>query len=794
MIKCPSCSHDNPDDSRFCSGCGSSLVEAPTTPPTATTRGLGGSTSVDFLPGQHFGSRYQIVEEIGRGGMGVVYKAIDLEIDRIVALKMIRPELNRDPRMIRQFKQELILAREISHENVIRIHDLGEAEGIKYISMKYIEGTSLRDLLNATGRLTAEKTVSIGKQVCNALAAAHSKGVIHRDLKPQNIMIDRAGDAQVMDFGIARSLLAKEVTAAGTMIGTPHYMSPEQAQGKAADKRSDIYSLGCMLYEMITGSKPFEADTLEGLIHHHISEDPRAPSELNPGISKGLEKLILKAMNKDPARRFQSAEHLRQALDEAADGSQPTKRAPDAGMAQPTEGQDTEASIAVLPFRDMSPDKDQAYFCEGMAEEVTNALVKIECLRVAALTSAFQFKERGRDVRSIGKELNVGTILEGSVRKAGNRLRVTAQLVSVRDGYHLWSERYDRELDDVFEIQDAISEAIVGALAPRLVKEECRPVAHQRSRDTEAYNFYLKGRYHWNKRSSEGFKRAIEYFNLAINKDPAFALAYAGLADAYIMIPELPPGEAYPKAKAAVLKALELDDTIAEAHTSLGWILAGYEYNLAGSVAEYKKAFELNPNYATAHQWYALHLAATGRPDEALREIRLAQELDPLALVMYMAAAFILYMAGRYDEAIKECRKAIDMDPSFGPAHHPLIWVYDALKEYDKAIESWAAVFAHEKEGEKAKAIEKAYAESGYEAAMRLILDIFRNSEEPGGSPMQIAAMIAAVIGDADTAIELLEEAYKRREPDLFWIGALPAYNDLRSDPRFQDLLKRTGL
>jgi len=232
MIKCPSCSHDNPDDSRFCSGCGSSLVEAPTTPPTATTRGLGGSTSVDFLPGQHFGSRYQIVEEIGRGGMGVVYKAIDLEIDRIVALKMIRPELSRDPRMIRQFKQELILAREISHENVIRIHDLGEAKGIKYISMKYIEGTSLGDLLNATGRLTPEKTVSIGKQVCNALAAAHSKGVIHRDLKPQNIMIDRGGDAQVMDFGIARSLLAREVTAAGAVIGTPHYMSPEQAQGK----------------------------------------------------------------------------------------------------------------------------------------------------------------------------------------------------------------------------------------------------------------------------------------------------------------------------------------------------------------------------------------------------------------------------------------------------------------------------------------------------------------------------------------------------------------------------------
>jgi serine/threonine-protein kinase len=745
------------------------------------------------MPGQHFGPRYRIVEKIGRGGMGVVYKAIDLELDRVVALKMIRRELGRDPRMVEQFKREIILAREISHENVIRIHDLGEADGVKYISMKYIEGTSLRDLLTATGRLTLEKAVSIGKQVCSALAAAHRKGVIHRDLKPQNIMIDRDGDVQVMDFGIARSLQAKEVTEAGHIVGTPHYMSPEQAQGRTGDERSDVYSLGCILYEMATGHRPFEADTLEGLIHHHIEENPRAPSELNPGIPLDLEALILKALEKDPMRRFQSAGDLRQSLDEAAGSLQQTTTDQDTRSVEAAGVTDTQASIAVLPFRDMSPDKDQEYFCEGMAEEIINALVKTEGLRVAALTSALQFKERGRDIRSMGRDLNVGTILEGSVRKAGNKLRVTAQLLNVQDGYHIWSERYDRELEDVFAIQDAISQAIVKALAPRLIRKTAKPVPDQRSRDPEAYNLYLKGRYYWNKRSTEGIRKAIDYFEQAIGKDPKFALAYAGLADAFIMSPDYIPREAYPKAKAAALKALELDDAIAEAHTSLGWILIGYEHDFRGGEKEYRKAFELNPNYATAHQWYGLHLAATGRFDEALHEIRLAQEIDPLSLMMYTAAGFILYMAGRYEEAIEECRKAMDLDPNFGLAHFPLVWIYDARGEYDKAMEGWAAVFAYEKKDNKAQEIRKTYADSGYKAAMRLILDSLIHPKEPGGPNMQNAAMVAAVIGEKEITLELLEKSLERREPELFWVQRMPAFEYLRSDPRFQRIMERIG-
>jgi TolB-like protein/predicted Ser/Thr protein kinase len=785
-MKCPNCNNDNPDDSRFCGRCGKSLVETPTTPPTATTQHFGLKASVDFLPGQHFGPRYQIVEEIGRGGMGVVYKAIDRELNRVVALKMIRPELSSDPEMVDQFKRELILAREISHENVIRIHDLGEARGIKYISMKYIEGTSLRDLIQATGRLTVEKAIGIAGQVCAALTAAHKKGVVHRDLKPQNIMIDRSGDAHVMDFGIARSLGAKETLTDGKIIGTPDYISPEQAQGKAADVRSDIYSLGCIIYEMTTGSKPFKSETLEGIFQQHISRAPSAPSAVNSRLPRSLDAVVLKSMEKDPDRRFQSARELCAALEAAAgDVGRPSAAPGTAG----TEAK-TETSIAVLPFRDMSPERDQEYFCDGMAEEIINALVRIEGLRVAALTSAFQFKNRGLDIRTIGEQLNVGAVLEGSVRKAGNRLRVTAQLVNVTNGYHVWSERYDRDLEDVFAIQDDISEAIVKALEPKLVEKKSKPAAH-RSQNLEAYNLYLKGRYHWNKRIPTEIKKAIHYLNQALSLDPGYALAYAGLADCYIMLYGTAPEEIYAKARAAAARALELDSTLAEPHTTLAWVAINADFDWETAEQEFKLSIQMNPNYATGHQWFAIFLAAAGRFDEAFREMETAKQLDPLSLIIKAASGWMSCCARQYDRALEEVRGALDMDPSFWPAHSVLASIYFASGMLKEGLRE-TQVMLDDLGCGVGDALEQAYAGSGSKKALKLLIDHLSSDEFPYPSVNAEKAAHLVRLGDHDRAISHLEQAYVNREQEtLLMIGVMPDFDPLRSDPRFQALLRR---
>jgi serine/threonine protein kinase/tetratricopeptide (TPR) repeat protein len=790
-MKCRSCGSDNSDDSRFCGRCGSPLVEAPTTPPSATTRRMSNKTPIEFAPGQHFGTRYQIVEEIGRGGMGVVYKAIDRELDRVVALKMIRPELSSDPEMVKQFKQELILASEISHDNVIRIHDLGEAHGIKYISMKYIDGTSLADLVKATGRLTPDKAVSVGRQICMALSAAHKKGVIHRDLKPHNIMIDRYGDAQVMDFGIARSLTAKEVTARGIVTGTPHYLSPEQAGGGSGDERSDIYSLGCILYQVVTGRKPFEADTVEGLLQHHLHENPVPPSEINQAIPKSLEDAILRAMEKDPRKRFRSAEDLlgtlgkvQERLEARVEGSKPSVTDI---RAEP------EASIAVLPFRDMSPQKDQEYFCDGMAEEIINALVRIEGLRVAALTSAFQFKNKAFDVRTIGDKLSVGAVLEGSVRKAGNRLRVTAQLVNVADGYHIWSERYDRDMEDVFAIQDDISEAIVKALAPRLVVRKPKSAA-QRSQNLEVYNLYLRGRYHWNKRIPPEIRKAIEYFNKALELDPEYALAYAGLADCYLLLDRTPPKEIYAKARAAATRALELESTLAEPHTTLAWVAVNSEYDWDTAEMEFKKSLELNPNYATGHQWYAIYLMARTRFEDAFLEIERAKELDPLSPIIKTAAGWIRCCARQYDRALEEVRGALDMDPDFMPAHSILAEVYKGKGMSEESLMATKAMLDRLGYHDMADAMERAYRESGLRTALEFLLDRLSGGEPFGEFVDHAIAELLVELGRYDEAFTHLERAYARRESEFPLFSVMPPFDPLRSDPRFQDLLRRIGL
>ena len=791
MIKCLNCKHDNPGDSRFCSNCGRALEIAPTTPLPAQPPDCGPTSGFGFAPGQRFGPRYQIIEEVGCGGMGVVYKAVDNELGRMVALKMIRPELSSDPGMLERFKQELLLASEVSHENVIRIHDLGEADGIKYFSMKFIDGTSLQDLLRTAGRLTTERAVGIARQVASALMAAHRKGVIHRDLKPQNIMLDQAGTAYVMDFGIARAVGGEDVTALGMVVGTPEYISPEQAGGRPADARADIYSLGCVLFAMLTGRKPFEAASADEMLRKHMSEKPVPPSTLSPGLSPELDNLVLRCLEKDPAERYASVAELLSALETFTSAEEPSAARP-----VPASKEETSriASLAVMPFRDMSPEKDQEYFCDGMAEEITNALVKIEGLRVAALTSAFQFKGKDVDIREVGEKLNVGIVLEGSVRKAGSRLRVTVQLVNVADGYHLWSERYDREMEDVFEVQDEISVSIAEKLKLRFTDREQRPATERATRDLEAYNLYLKGRFYWNKRTEEAIRKGIECFQEAIEKDPTYALAYVGLADSYTMQESMPTEESFPKAKASAKRALELDPELAEAHASLGMIAFEYDWDVREALLQLRKAIELNPNYASAHQWYGLLLMNIDRHEEGIREIVRARELDPLSPIINAALGMAYMFKGDYHRATQELFKVIDMDPNFAPAFAVLGRLHAKLGDYERAYELELKALKLGEENELARAFEEGYAESGYAGAIRRTKDLLLESEIKPGTRYTWAATYAAELGEADEAFELLDKAVDEKEREIIFMRYLPAFDGLRFDPRFEAFMKKVGI
>ncbi len=775
-------------------------------------------------------SHYKILEKLGEGGMGVVYKAEDTKLKRDVAIKFLPRLIVASEEERARFKNEAQAAAALNHPNIATIHAIEEIDDEMFIVMEYIEGRELRDIVGAQHAVPLPDVLNYASQIAAGLQAAHEKDVTHRDIKSSNIMITDKDQVKIMDFGLAKMRGSAQLTKVGTTLGTAAYMSPEQAQSLKTDHRTDIWAFGVVLYEMLTGRMPFPGDYEQAVIYSILNEEPESITHIRPEIDKRMESLVGRTLAKNRDERYQNIHESLIDLKTIAKG-EPTldmdrKPAVKSKISASTKLWlgvagivgitfiilfafvfnssepgliSNEKSIAVMPFADMSPEKDQAYFADGMAEEIINALTQIPGLKVSARTSAFQFREQENDIQTIGEKLGVTTILKGSVRKSGNTLRITVQLVNVADGFHLWSETYDRQLTDVFVIQDDLSNSIVNALQVKLSGDEVKTLDTRMPTSVEAYNFYLKGRYFWNKRTEEGLQKSIEFFQQAIDLDPTYALAYAGLADAYVILgwwQYLEPKETFTKAKSAARKAIEIDDSLAEAHAALAFSKFTYDWDWQGAEKEFKRAIALNPKYASAHQWYADWLGIMGRYDEARAEIRKALELDPLSLIINAASGLLYQYAGDDDKAIRQLNKTLEMDPNFIPAHSWLFGSYLRKGMHDKSFNHFIAAYSafYELTSEEKDAVHTIYEDFGWDGVARfMIAKLEVRSKEKYVSPADLS-MYYVLLGDHEQALDYLEKAYQIRSSRMAYLGVMPEFEALHSEPRFQALLKKVGL
>jgi serine/threonine protein kinase/Tfp pilus assembly protein PilF len=674
--------------------------------------------------GRVFGQRYEVIEELGEGGMGIVYKVFDRKIDEEVALKVLAPEIAGDEKTIERFRNELKLARKVSHRNVCRMYDLSEEEKTPFITMEFVPGENLKNLIKRIGQLSKTKAISIAKQVCEGLAEAHRLGVIHRDLKPQNIMVDSDGNARIMDFGIARSIRTKSITETGMIIGTPEYMSPEQVEGVGVDHRSDLYSLGVILFEMLTGRVPFQGETPLSVILKHKTEQPPNPRKFDDQIPVDISHMILKCMEKDKAYRYQTAEALLGDLIEIEKSITATKTV---GLGKTRlligkpkskkfllsaalsflivalavtvlffypgffkGGRNSLNSIAVLPLKNLSGISTQEYLSDGMTEALISNLAQIEALeRVISSTSIMQYKNTTKSLPVIARELGVDAVVEGSVLVIEKKVRVNVQLIEARTDRNVWSNSYEEDLQDILVLQSELARAIAREIKIVVTPAEQARLDLTRPVNPEAYQLVLRARSLWNTRSEEDLTRAKELFERAIETDPTYALAHAGLADAYNMLASyyfIPPSEAYPKAREAALQALQLDENLAEAYASVAWVKYRYEGDWFGAETDYNWAIGLNPNYATAHHWYGSLLRDMGRFDEALSELERARELNPFSVSINTSIGYLYYFARQYDQAITEANKALQLDPGFHWAHDVVALAYLQKGEFEESL------------------------------------------------------------------------------------------------------------
>lgn len=770
-------------------------------------------------------SHYKILEKLGEGGMGVVYKAEDTKLKRTVALKFLSPVLTRESDAKARLIHEAQAAAALSHHNICTVYEIDEFKGQLFIAMECYEGETLADRI-AKGPLPQNEAIDFAIQIAQGLAKAHEQGIVHRDIKPANIFITKDDQVKVVDFGLAKLSGQTRLTRTGTTLGTMSYMSPEQTMGENVDHRTDIWSWGVIFYEMLSGQVPFRGECEAAIMYSVVNEKLRPLKAIKPDIPEELAQIAAKTLEKKPNDRYENVEELIDDLYSISKGFVPPKieaailRAKlaarkrayifggvavlvalltAAGLYHFVFRDRGIASIAVLPFKDLSPQKDQEYFCDGLADELINRLTNIEALRVPARTSSFSFKDGKTSIQEIGKKLNVSTVLEGSLRKAGDKIRISVALIKVADGYPLWSDKYEGSEEDIFAFQDQISLAIVENLMVKLTGEEQTTLGKHYTDDREAYNWYLKGRYHWNKRTEEDFYKALEYFQLAIEKDPTYGLAYAGIADCYNLLQVyayLSPKEALPKARAAAENALELDPNLAEAHTSLAWVKWSYDYDWSAGEREFERALALNPNYSTGHHWYAIYLTAVGKHAESLAHIKRAQEIDPLSLMINVDVGFVLFYAREDDRAIEQYYKTVELDEDYLVSYWRLAMIYAQKEMYDEAFA--ASQNMKELLGEKAPlyltTLGYIYSLSGKkEEAKKVLNQLMDLSKHRYISSLRIA-LIYMGLGQKDEAFQWLERAYEERD---FWMAlskSAPPLDRLRSDPRFAMLLEKMNL